>query len=104
MGTDNDRQGTVGSRLRRDTDSCIVSYRNVETGVYADAIGHGSTFNDRVDDADSRLPRGEWLRTCISTPNSIYGDLLGRIGPDALANEWRGSAYVKHERRTVVIA
>lgn len=89
------------SRLRRECASVIVSYRRVEREEYATVQGFGDTLDERIADADGQLPPGEWLRTCVSTPASIFGDLYGRERNSS--EEWRGVIYVGHELRTVVV-
>lgn len=70
-------EATVRHRLSTSTHSATCSYRRSD-GIYATIIGYGDTLRDRVRDADAQLPAGQWLRTCVSTPTSIYGDLVGR--------------------------
>jgi hypothetical protein len=91
-------------RLQRH-DTCIVSYRRVgEPPLYADCLGEGRTFDQRVKDADAKLPAGEWLRTCVSTPASIFGDLYGRYADQGRTPfERRGAVYVNHERQVVIV-
>ena len=64
-------------RLNRATDSVTVSYRRVD-GLYATTVGYGRTLKERIAHADAQLPPGTWTREAVSTPMSIYTDVLGR--------------------------
>lgn len=96
-------EGTVRRHLSADSDSVTVSYRRTDDLV-AVLIGYGSTFEARIADADSQLPPGEWKRECVSTPTSIFSDLIGR---QVRENNTQGytettKAFPRHEGQTVL--
>ena len=99
-------EATIRRRLNRETDSVTVSYRR-DDGLYATVIGRGRRFDDRMRDADSQLPSGEWTRLCVSTPTSIFADLAGRDFRGANDDDWHGSvdmrAYTAYELQTVIV-
>jgi hypothetical protein len=91
-------QSTARS-LRRAADSATVSYSRAD-GCTAVTVGEGESLRERVLDADSQLPPGEWVRDCVSTPASIYADLIGRVG---VATQSKAIlAFPEYEARTVV--
>jgi hypothetical protein len=87
-------------RLARDADSVTITYRRTD-GLGAVIVGYGDTFKDRVTDADSQLPVGEWLRVSCSTPSSVYADLRGRIEALHAPEEWTGRAFSQVEGKSV---
>lgn len=98
-------EAKAAQRLRRSAESATVSYRRLD-GLYATLVGFGASLDERVADADSQLPAGEWLRECVSTPSSIFGDLCGHEVRETHTtghSENPAAAYVRHERKTVVV-
>lgn len=53
-----------------------ASYRNVAVPLVTSRVGYGGTFAEALADADSQLPDGTWKRLVVTTPESVYGDLL----------------------------
>jgi hypothetical protein len=68
---------TIAKRLTREATSATVSYEH-ERGLYATVIGYGASVAERIADADSQLPGEGWTRVVVSTPSTIYSDLIGR--------------------------
>lgn len=89
-------------RLAR-VETCTVSYERVDRPGSATLVGEGDSLAARVRDADAQLPAGEWLRVSVSTPASIYGDLIGR---EPVVAHKRGhnatmNVYTRYEQQLV---
>jgi hypothetical protein len=82
---------TVLKRLGRETTSATVSYTH-DSGLFATVVGHGASERERIADADSQLPGGGWTRDVVSTPSTVYMDLIVR--PQVVADGLGG--YSRH--------
>jgi hypothetical protein len=87
---------TPARTLTRDADSCTVTYRRTDETV-AVLVGYGDSLAARIADADSQLPAGVWTRVTVSTPASIYTDVVGRD----LRMYAQSGVYPKYEGKTV---
>ena len=89
-------------RLSLATDSATVSYKRSD-GLYATTVGYGPTRAARIAHADSQLPPGQWTREAVSTPMSIFADLVGRGDPWSNPAERLGSLRV-YEGKSLDVA
>ena len=91
-------------RISRAAPTTIVSLTRTD-GKRFTRLGTGAAHAQRVLDAYAQLPPGEYVVDCVSTPGTVYSDIVGR---DEMLHDHENqrvrTAMQRYEGKTVVIA
>lgn len=88
----------------RDNVTLICTYKRNDGAMVLSRNGWGKTHKEALDHADSQLPTGTWVRSAISSPNTIYADTVNAGRQRSTPNRYRKyegqKISVTHRRRT----
>lgn len=94
---------TVARRLNREVDTATISLTRADGRKFTVA-GRGVSLPQRYTDALAQLPPGEYVCDAVSTPASVYSDVIVR---DTMLHERVNNRaalpYGQYERQPVLI-